>query len=71
MLLADAIQRAGTFDRAKIRDALAETKGFQGATGTITLDEHGDPLNKPVVIMKLGKDAPAYFKTIQPPRGRP
>jgi len=66
MLLADAIQRAGTFDRAKIRDALAETKGFQGATGTITLDEHGDPLNKSLVIIKLGKDAPEYFKTIQP-----
>ena len=66
MLLADAIRRAGTLDRIKIRDALADTKGFQGATGTITLDEHGDPLNKPLVIMKLGKDAPRYFKTIQP-----
>ena len=66
MLLADAIRRAGTFDRARIRDALAETKGFQGATGTITLDEHGDPVNKPLVVMKLGKDAPMYFKTIQP-----
>ena len=66
MLLADAIHRVGTFDRDRIRDALAETKEFQGATGTITLDEHGDPLNKPVVILKLGKDAPMYFKSIQP-----
>ena len=66
MLLADAIRRAGTFDRARIRDALEETKGFQGATGTITLNEYGDPVNKPVVIMKLGKDAPMYFKSIQP-----
>ena len=66
MLLADAIHRVGTLDRDRIRDALAETKGFQGATGTITFDEHGDPLNKPVVIMKLGKDAPMYFKSIQP-----
>jgi len=66
MLLADAIQRAGTLDRARIRDALSETKGFQGATGTITLDENGDPVNKPLVIMKLGKEAPTYFKTIQP-----
>jgi branched-chain amino acid transport system substrate-binding protein len=66
MLLADAIHRAGTFDRARIRQALSETKGFQGATGTITFDEHGDPLNKPVVIMKLGKDGPMYFKSIQP-----
>jgi branched-chain amino acid transport system substrate-binding protein len=66
MLLADAIRRANSLDAKKIRDALAETKGFQGATGTITFDEHGDPLNKPVVIMKLGKDAPVYFKSIQP-----
>jgi branched-chain amino acid transport system substrate-binding protein len=66
MLLTDAIRRANSLDAKKIRDALAETKGFQGATGTITFDEHGDPLNKPVVIMKLGKDAPTYFKSIQP-----
>jgi branched-chain amino acid transport system substrate-binding protein len=66
MLLADAIRRAGSFDRSRIRDALAATKGFQGATGTITLNEYGDPVNKPVVIMKLGKDAPTYFKSIQP-----
>ena len=66
LLLADAIHRAGSFDRARIRDALAATKGFEGATGTITLNEYGDPVNKPVVIMKLGKDAPMYFKSIQP-----
>ncbi len=66
MLLADAIRRAGTFDRAGIRDALAETKEFQGATGTITFDEYGDPVNKSMVIMKLGKETPTYFKTIQP-----
>jgi branched-chain amino acid transport system substrate-binding protein len=66
MLLTDAIRRANSLDAKKIRDALAETKGFQGATGTITFDEHGDPLNKAVVIMKLGKDAPMYFKSIQP-----
>jgi branched-chain amino acid transport system substrate-binding protein len=66
MLLADSIRRANSLDAKKIRDALAETKGFQGATGTITFDEHGDPLNKPMVIMKLGKDAPMYYKTNQP-----
>ena len=66
ILLADSIRRANSLDAAKIRDALAETTGFQGATGSITFDEHGDPLNKPVVVMKLGKDAPMYFKTIKP-----
>jgi branched-chain amino acid transport system substrate-binding protein len=66
MLLADSIRRANSLDAKKIRDALADTKGFQGATGTITFDEQGDPLNKPMVIMKLGKDAPIYYKTNQP-----
>jgi branched-chain amino acid transport system substrate-binding protein len=66
MLLADAVRRAGSLERAAIRDALAETKGFEGATGTITLDKNGDPLNKPVVILKMGSRAPIYFKTIQP-----
>jgi branched-chain amino acid transport system substrate-binding protein len=66
MLLADSIRRANSLDATKIRDAIAATKGFQGATGTITFDEQGDPLNKPMVIMKLGKDAPIYFKTNQP-----
>jgi branched-chain amino acid transport system substrate-binding protein len=66
MLLADSIRRSNSLDPKKIRDAVAETKEFQGATGTITLDEQGDPLNKPMVIMKLGKDAPMYYKTNQP-----
>ena len=66
MLLADSIRRANSLDPKKIRDAIAETKGFQGATGNITLDEQGDPLNKPMVIMKLGKNAPMYYKTYQP-----
>ena len=66
LLLADAIERAGTLERAKIRDALANTSSFQGATGTITFNDQGDPINKPVVIMKLGREAPLYFKTVQP-----
>lgn len=66
MLLADAVHRAGTFDRARIRDALAETQGFQGATGMITFDKHGDPLNKEVIIIKLEKGESVYFQTVTP-----
>jgi branched-chain amino acid transport system substrate-binding protein len=66
LLLVDAIERSGSFDRKIIRGALADTVDFQGATGTITINEHGDPINKPVVIMKLGPDAPLYYKTFQP-----
>jgi branched-chain amino acid transport system substrate-binding protein len=34
MVLADALKRAGTTEPAKLRDALAATKGFPGVTGT-------------------------------------
>jgi branched-chain amino acid transport system substrate-binding protein len=36
-LIADAIKRAGSEDPAKIRDALAATKGYPGITGSITI----------------------------------
>ncbi len=66
MLLADAIQRAGTLERSKIRDALAGTKEFRGATGIITFDENGDPRDKDVIIIKFEKGISKYVKTIRP-----
>jgi branched-chain amino acid transport system substrate-binding protein len=66
MVLADAIRRADSFDRTKIRDALAQTKGFPGATGNLTFDEHGDPRNKEVIILKLENGRQVYFKAIKP-----
>ncbi|MDM8556878.1 ABC transporter substrate-binding protein [Desulfococcaceae bacterium HSG7] len=66
MLLADAVKRAGTLDRSGIRNALAETQGFQGAAGTVTFDKQGDPLNKEVIILKLEKGGAAYFKSVKP-----
>ncbi len=66
MVLADAVTRAQSLDRKKIRDALAVTKGFQGATGTITFDENGDPLNKDAVILKFDKGKVVFVKTIKP-----
>ncbi|TWI70313.1 amino acid/amide ABC transporter substrate-binding protein (HAAT family) [Desulfobotulus alkaliphilus] len=53
MLLADAIERAGSLQKKKIRNALAATSGFEGVTGIITMDENGDPEKKAVVIMKI------------------
>ena len=66
MVLADAIRRANSLDRAKIRDALAKTKGFQGATGNITLDKYGDPQGKEVIILKLENGRRIYYKAIKP-----
>ena len=66
MVLADAIRRAQSQDREKIRDTLAATKSFQGATGTITFDENGDPVNKDAVILKFENGTSVFVKTIKP-----
>ena len=66
MVLADAIRRAQCLDHEKIRDALAATKNFQGATGTITFDENGDPVNKEAVIVKFENGTSVFVKTIKP-----
>lgn len=65
-VLAAAIKRAGTLNGIRLRDAIAETKGFQAATGIISFDENGDPLDKEVIILKLDKGKPVYYKAIKP-----
>jgi len=63
MLLFDAMQRAESLDRHAIRDALAETRNFDGVTGKISFDENGDPV-KQTVVMKITDGRPALFMTI-------
>ncbi len=56
MVLVDALRRAGTTDSAKLRDALAATKDFDGATGRISFDEQRNPTKSAVVLtVKNGK----------------
>ena len=50
LLLADAIKRAGSTERAKIRDALAATKNFDAVTGRITINEKRDAAKTAVII---------------------
>ncbi|MCP4757777.1 MAG: ABC transporter substrate-binding protein [Proteobacteria bacterium] len=66
MVLADAIERAGSLRRDAIRKALAATKGFSGATGTISFDSRRNPINKPAVIMKFQRGKAVYVKTVSP-----
>jgi branched-subunit amino acid ABC-type transport system permease component/ABC-type branched-subunit amino acid transport system substrate-binding protein len=51
-LLAEAIARAPRVTPEAIKVALAETKDFAGATGTLTIDAHHDA-NKPVCIVQV------------------
>ena len=65
ILILDAIKRAGTTDRVKLRDEIARTKNFAGAAGIITLDENGDAVKNAVIkVVKDGKFT--YLDTIAP-----
>ena len=64
-LLFDAISRAGTTDSARLRDALAQTKNFNGVTGIINMDADRNAV-KPAVVLKLHDAAFIYQETIQP-----
>lgn len=53
-LLALAIEKAGVYDGAKIRDALREIgKEYAGASGTITFDERGDRVSGTYEVWKV------------------
>jgi len=65
MVLADAIKRAGSTEGPKVRDALAATKDFAGATGATSLDAKRDATKGAVIITaKDGKFQ--YVETISP-----
>jgi len=66
-LMADALTRAGSTDKAKVRDALASTRGFQGVSGTITMNADRDPVKEAVVVAI--KDGKAVFVTSIKPAG--
>ncbi|HJP95710.1 MAG TPA: ABC transporter substrate-binding protein [Pyrinomonadaceae bacterium] len=64
-LLVDAIERAGSTEGNKIRDALAQTKNFTGVTGIINIDADRNAI-KPAVVLKLQDLKFIYQETIQP-----
>ena len=63
--LADAMQRAGSTEGPKLRDALATTKNFPGVTGLISMDANRNAV-KPAVVLKLQDRSYVYQETIQP-----
>ncbi len=50
----DAIQRAGTTEGPKLRDAIAATKGFNGVTGSITINSERNATKSVVIIAVKG-----------------
>ncbi len=49
MLLAEAIRAAGSTDSAKVRDALIESKGYDGVTGNTKFTSEGMPIKRPFI----------------------
>lgn len=64
-LLADAIRRAGTADRVAIRDALLQTRHFEGVTGRMVYAGRRDPV-KPVVVLRLRGNEVSYVRQVMP-----
>lgn len=65
-LLAKAtIEKAGTLDGPTLRDTLAKTQDFEGATGFITLNENGDAV-KPAVIKTIQDGKFVYKSLVEP-----
>lgn len=50
-LMADAIKRAGSTDREKIKEAIASTTDFKGATGVANYENAREPLGKDLIVL--------------------
>ena len=61
----DAMERAKDLSGKSIRDAMEQTKGFQGVTGVITIDADHNAV-KPAVVLGIQANAAKYAATINP-----
>lgn len=65
LVVLDAIKRANSTEPDKIREAISQTKDFEGAAGVITLNEDGDAVKNAVIkVVKDGKFT--YLDTVEP-----
>lgn len=63
-IILDAIERAGSSDPKAIRDALAQTKDFEGATGNITMSAEGDAEKNMAIIKTVQEGKFVYLDTV-------
>lgn len=69
-VLAEAITRAGgKTDGPALRDAIAQTKGFKGVTGTINLGPDRNPEGKTLVIVEVKNGELALKAKVEPAGG--
>ncbi len=65
LLLIDAIKRAGSDNPEKIREALVNTKDFEGITGKLTMKPDGNPI-KAMVINTVKDGKFAFVTSVNP-----
>ena len=64
-IMFEAIERAKTTDGPQLRDALAATKDFVGATGKITLGKDRNAI-KPAVVLVIKDGKFDMVKRVEP-----
>jgi len=64
-VLVDAIRRAGTTEGPRLRDALAQTRGYRGATGDTTIDANRDA-SKAATIIAIRGGKLNFLETVAP-----
>jgi len=64
-ILANAIDKAGSLDKKKIRDNIASTSSYDGVSGTITMGADRDPI-KPVAMIKIENGQMTFAGWIKP-----
>src|SRR5436305_242870 len=67
--LADAMKRAKKLDGPSIRDAIGQTKGLVGVTGTINIDANRNATGKKLVIEEIKNGQLTLKATIDPAKG--
>lgn len=64
-LLVEAIEKAGSTDGTKIREAMVNIKNFPAVSGMISMQENGNPI-KSMVINKVKDGKFVYVTTVNP-----
>ena len=63
-IIINAIKKAGSLDRDKIRDAVAATKDYKGVTQSYTFDSNGDILAAIFSVYKTQNGSWTYLKQV-------
>ena len=64
-ILVDAIRRSGVTEGPKLREAIASTRNFSGASGVTTLDKDRNA-SKPATIIAVKEGKLQFLKTVAP-----